>query len=74
MDLVRRLSARLHPQRCVRDPVYPDALHSHPATLTLCPYFDCGVSTRRHGWRWATIRREHPDYPARPERDVMYVR
>ena len=51
-----------------------DALHPHPATLTLCPYLDCGVSTTRHGWRWATIRQEHPDYPAMPERDVIYVR
>jgi hypothetical protein len=51
-----------------------DALHTHPATLKLCPYFDCGVSTTRHGWRWATIRRKHPEYPAKPERDVIYVR
>ena len=51
-----------------------DALHPHPATLMLCPYFDCGVSTTRHSWRWATIQREHPEYPARPERDVIYVR
>jgi len=58
--------------RVVRFP--SDASHPHPATLTLCPYFDCGVSTTRHGWRWATIRQEHPDYPATPERDVIYVR
>jgi hypothetical protein len=51
-----------------------DALHPHPATLRLCPYFDCGVSTDRHGWRWATIRLEHPEYPATPEHDVIYVR
>lgn len=52
----------------------PDALHPHPATLTLCPYLDCGVSTTRYGWRWATIRQEHPEYPATPEPGVIYVR
>ena len=51
-----------------------DALHPRPATLTLCPYLDCGVSTTRHGWRWATIRQEHPEYPATPQPDVIYVR
>jgi hypothetical protein len=51
-----------------------DALHPHPPTFNLCPYFDCGVSVTRHGWRWATIQHEHPEYPARPERDVIYVR
>ena len=51
-----------------------DALHSHPATLRLCPYFDCGVSTTRYGWRWSTIRMEHPEYPATPKQDVVYVR
>ena len=51
-----------------------DGLHPHPATLKLCPYFDCSASTTRHGWRWASIRHEHPEYPAKPERDVIYVR
>jgi hypothetical protein len=52
----------------------PDALHPNPATLRLCPYFDCGVSTTRYGWRWSTIRMKHPEYPATPEPDVVYVR
>lgn len=51
-----------------------DALHSFPATLTLCPYFDCGVSTTRHGWRWETIRSAHPDYPHTPKPGAIYVR
>ena len=51
-----------------------DALHPHPATLTLCPYLDCSANALRDGWRWATIQGEHPDYPPQPERDVVYVR
>lgn len=51
-----------------------DALHPHPATLSLCPYFDCGVGTARHGWRWMTIQREHPDYPVTPKQGVIYAR
>jgi hypothetical protein len=50
------------------------ALHPHPATLKLCPYVDCGASAIRHGWQWATSRREHPDYAAIPERNVVYAR
>ena len=52
----------------------PEALHPHPADLALCPYFDCGVSAKQHGWRWATIRLEHPEFPATPSRDVVYMR
>ncbi|MBK9711293.1 MAG: hypothetical protein IPO81_08190 [Kouleothrix sp.] len=51
-----------------------EARHPQPAALSLCPYFDCGVSTTRHGWRWATIRLEHPEFPATPERDIIYAR
>jgi hypothetical protein len=51
-----------------------DALHTHPATLTLCPYPDCGAGTTRHGWRWATILAEHPTYPRLPKRDTVYAR
>jgi hypothetical protein len=51
-----------------------DALHPHPATLHLCPYDDCCASTLRDGWRWATIQREHPDYPPQPEYNVVYTR
>ena len=51
-----------------------DAFHPHPATLTLCPYVDCSASATRDGWHWATIQREHPEYPARPERNVIYPR
>lgn len=52
----------------------PDALHPHPAKLKLCPYVDCSASAIRHGWQWATIEREHSDYPAIPERNVVYAR
>jgi hypothetical protein len=51
-----------------------EGLHPHPATWTLCSYSDCNASATREGWRWATIRHEHPEYPARPERDVIYLR
>jgi hypothetical protein len=51
-----------------------DALHPHPATLTLCPYLDCRANATRDAWRWATIQREHPDYPVRPELNVIYRR
>jgi hypothetical protein len=51
-----------------------DALHAHPAILKLCPYFDCGGSTVRYGWRWETLRQQHPDYPATPELGVVYAR
>ena len=50
-----------------------DALHPHPATLKLCPYVDCSGSATRDGWLWATIRLQHPEYPARPERNVVYA-
>lgn len=52
----------------------PDALHPHPATLKLCPYDDCSGSMARDGWLWTTLQMEHPDYPAQPERNVVYVR
>jgi len=52
----------------------PDALHPHPAMLKLCPYGDCGGSTNRNGWRWSTIRLQHPEYPATPEWNVIYGR
>ena len=51
-----------------------DALHTHPATLHLCPYFDCSASTDRNGQLWATLRIQHPEYPALPERNVVYAR
>jgi hypothetical protein len=51
-----------------------DALHPHPATLTLCPYLDCSANALRNGWRWATIQGEHPDYPVQPELNVIYRR
>ena len=51
-----------------------DALYPHPATLTLCPYPDCSASASRDAWRWATIQREHPEYPVRPERNMFYPR
>lgn len=51
-----------------------DGLHPHPAMLTLCPYFDCSASATREGWRWTTIQSEHPEYPVRPELDVVYLR
>ena len=51
-----------------------DALHPHPATLYLCPYVDCRGSTKRDAWLWATLQLEHPEYPAIPERNVVYVR
>jgi hypothetical protein len=51
-----------------------DALHPHPTTLKLCPYTDCSASTTRDGWHWATIQREHADYPAIPEYDKRYAR
>lgn len=50
-----------------------DALHPHPATLQLCPYFDCSANIRLHGWHWAIIRQQHPEYPTKPERDVIYI-
>ena len=50
------------------------ALHPYPATLTLCPYLDCRANATRDAWRWATIQREHPDYPVRPELNVIYRR
>ncbi len=52
----------------------PDALHPHPATLSLCPYPDCRGSTARDGWLWSTIRLHHAEYPATPERNVIYAR
>jgi hypothetical protein len=61
-----------HDARVVRFPSGP--LHPHPVTLKLCPYFDCGVGTTQYGWRWETIRWEHPEYPTIPERDVIYER
>jgi hypothetical protein len=51
-----------------------DALHPHPATLKLCPYDDCSGSMTRDGWLWATVQLEHPEYPAQPERNVVYAR
>jgi hypothetical protein len=51
-----------------------DALHPRPTTLKLCPYEDCSASTSRYGWQWASIRLNHPEYPARPERNVVYAR
>jgi hypothetical protein len=52
----------------------PDGLHPHPAVLKLCPYGDCGGSTNRNGWLWSSIRLQHPEYPATPEWNVIYVR
>ena len=52
----------------------PDALHSRPATLHLCPYNDCSASTKRDGWLWAILRLEHPEYPSIPERNRLYAR
>jgi hypothetical protein len=51
-----------------------DALHPHPTTLHLCPYLDCSGSTDRDGWLWATLQHQHPEYPAIPERNVVYAR
>jgi hypothetical protein len=51
-----------------------DALHTHPTTLKLCPYFDCSGNTARYGWRWETLRQQNPDYPAKPELGVVYMR
>ena len=42
--------------------------------LTLCPYVDCSASATREGWRWAIIQQEHPEYPVRPELNVIYRR
>lgn len=53
---------------------HADALHPHPARLTLCPYRDCNANATRDAWRWATIRREHPDYPVQPEPNMVYPR
>lgn len=50
-----------------------NALHPHPATLKLCPYADCSGSTIRDGWLWTTVRLQHPQYPAVPERNVVYT-
>src|SRR5205823_1686761 len=52
----------------------PNALYPHPTTLKLCPYDDCQGSTTCEGWRWMTLRLEHPEYPAQPERNMIYVR
>ena len=51
-----------------------DALHPHPAMLKLCPYSDCSGSTARYQWQWANLRLQHPEYPATPSRDIVYVR
>ena len=51
-----------------------DSLHPHPTSLHLCPYEDCSGSIMHDGWLWATILLQHPDYPARPERNVIYAR
>ena len=50
------------------------ALHAHPALLKVCPYVECGGSTARYEWQWATLRQQHPEYPVTPERDVIYLR
>jgi hypothetical protein len=52
----------------------PDALHTHPALLKLCPYDGCYGNTARHAWQWSTLRVQHPEYPVIPERNVVYVR
>jgi hypothetical protein len=49
-------------------------LHAHPALLKVCPYVECGGSTARYEWQWATLRQQHPEYPVTPERDVIYLR
>ena len=51
-----------------------DALHPHPASLVLCPYFDYSANANRYGWQWRTIQLEHPEYPAKPEPNVVYLR
>jgi hypothetical protein len=52
----------------------PNSLNPNPARLKLCPYDGCEGNTARHGWQWSTIRLQHPEYPAIPERNVIYVR
>jgi hypothetical protein len=52
----------------------PNALNPHPPKLKLCPYDDCDANTTRHGWHWATVRVQHPEYPVTPKRNVVYVR
>jgi hypothetical protein len=51
----------------------PNALHPHPAALKLCPYADCQGSTIREGWPWTYLRLAHPDYPAQPQPNMIYV-
>jgi hypothetical protein len=42
--------------------------------LKLCPYDGCYGNTARHAWQWSTLRVQHPEYPAIPERNVVYAR
>jgi hypothetical protein len=51
-----------------------NTLHRNPAMLRLCPYSDCGANVNHDGWRWATLRFEHPEYPVTPQRNVVYQR
>jgi len=46
--------------------------HPRPPALKLCPYPGCSGSPARDGWRWATIRARFPEFPERPELDIVY--
>ena len=40
--------------------------------LMMCPYDDCGGDAVVDSWEWGNVRKAHPSYSAKPEKETVY--
>ncbi len=56
--------------RCER--CYKKGEHRIANGLRMCPYEGCSGDWVIDVWEWNTVRENHPEYPAEPERGKVY--